>query len=308
MGELQTAVAYEPDSEWMEHQRAIFIVNPKAGTQLQRNIHQGLAKYLDKSRFEYDIWHTEYAGHAFGLAQKAVKEGVDVVIAVGGDGSVNEAASALIGEKTALGIIPAGSGNGLAMHLGYGRNIKKAIQKLNGAKEQVMDIGYLNGRPFVNLAGIGFDGLVSNLMKGSNWRGFVPYFLKSVQAGLQYTPQECRIETDQGVIEEKCFAISIANGPMYGYNFKIAPDARIDDGFFEVVILKAAPKWQYFAAVPSTFSGSIYEAEFVQHIHTRKVKISSPGINFVHVDGEGLKVEGDLEFTIRHKALRILVP
>jgi diacylglycerol kinase (ATP) len=289
-------------------QRVVFIVNPKAGTNLQKNIKSGLALYLDKNRFEYDIWYTERAGHAFDLAQKAVAEGVDIVVAVGGDGSVNEVAAALVGEKATLGIIPAGSGNGLAMHLGYGRRINVAIQKLNQAREKIMDVGYLNNRPFVNLAGIGFDGLVSNLMKGSNWRGFVPYFFKSVQAGLHYTPQECRIETDQGVLTERCFAISVANGPMYGYNVKIAPDALIDDGYFEVVILRDAPKWQYFAAVPSTLTGKIYKANFVEHIHTRRVKISSPGINFVHVDGEGLQVEGELEFTLKPKVLRVLVP
>jgi diacylglycerol kinase family enzyme len=95
---------------------------------------------------------------------------------------------------------------------------------------------------------------------------------------------------------------------MWGYNFQIAPDARLDDGFFEVVIMKDAPKWQYFAAVPSTLNGKIYEADFVEHFTTRRVKITAPGRNYVHLDGEGLILEGTLEFEIRPKALKILMP
>jgi diacylglycerol kinase (ATP) len=288
--------------------RIAFIVNPKAGTNLQRNIEEGVDKHLNHRNFTHGFKYTERAGHAFELAKEATEEAYDIVVAVGGDGSINEVASALMDTETTLGIVPAGSGNGLAMHLGYGRDINEAIRKINFAEERVIDMGLLNDRPFINLAGIGFDGLVSNLMKGSNWRGFIPYFLKSIQAGLQYTPQECRIETEHGVLEAKCFAISVANGPMYGYNVKIAPDAILDDGFFEVVVLRDAPKWQYFAAVPATFSGKIYEADFVEHIHARKVVISSPGINHVHVDGEGMAVEGDLRFEIKPRCVKILVP
>lgn len=288
--------------------RIVFIVNPKAGTNLQRHIRESVDKYLNHRKFEYGFRFTERAEHAKALAQEAVAEGCDIVVAVGGDGSVNEVASALMDTDAVLGIIPAGSGNGLAMHLGYGRDIDEAVKKINTAEVRMIDVGLMNGKPFFNLAGIGFDGLVSNLMKESNWRGFIPYFLKSVEAGLRYTPRECRIEIDDKVVTEKCFIISIANGPMWGYNFQIAPDARLDDGFFEVVIMKDAPKWQYFAVVPSTLNGKIYEAEFVEHFTARHVRIIAEGKNYVHLDGEGLVHEGVLEFEIKPKALKILVP
>lgn len=299
-------------SEFQEYlfqpKRIVFIVNPKAGTNLQKNIGRALDKNLNHKRFIYSIWPSEYAGHGFELAQKAVAEGFDIVAVVGGDGSVNEIAPALIGTEVSLGIIPAGSGNGLAMHLGYGRELAKAVKKLNLADEQLIDVGLMNGRPFFNVAGIGFDGLVSNLMKASNWRGFGPYLLKSLEAGLTYTPRECRIELDDRVVIEKCFVVAIANGPMYGYNVQIAPDACLDDGFFEVVILKDAPRWQYFAAVPATFNGKIYDAEFVEHFTTRRVVISAEQSLHVHVDGEGLLLHETLTFEITPKALRVLVP
>lgn len=291
-----------------QFKRIVFIVNPKAGTNLQKHIRESVDAHLDRDKFEHDFRFTERSEHAKELAQEAVAEGCEIIVAVGGDGSINEVASALLDTKAVMGIVPAGSGNGLAMHLGYGRDIDEAVKKLNTAEERLIDVGLLNGQPFINLAGVGFDGLVSNLMKESPWRGFIPYFINSVKAGLQYTPRECRIEIDDKVLTEKCFIISIANGPMWGYNFQIAPDARVDDGFFEVVILKDVPKWQYFALVPSSLNGKIYDAEFVEHFTTSRVKISAPGKNYVHLDGEGFVLEGDLEFEIKPKALKILVP
>jgi diacylglycerol kinase (ATP) len=295
-------------AEFLRPRRIAFIVNPKAGTNLQRHIRESVDKYLNHKRFEYGFKFTERAEHARELALECIAEGYDIVTAVGGDGSINEVASALVGSSAVLGIVPAGSGNGLAMHLGYGRELDEAIQKLNFSEEKTIDVGLLNGRPFVNLAGIGFDGLVSNLMKGSPWRGFLPYFLKSVEAGLTYTPKNCRIELDDRTVTEKCFAITVANGPMYGYNFQIAPDAQLDDGLFEVVVLRDTPRWQYFAAVPSMLNGKIYDAEFVEHFTSRRVRISAEGKNYVHLDGEGLVVNGDLNFEIQAKALKILVP
>ncbi|MBX2889784.1 MAG: diacylglycerol kinase family lipid kinase [Saprospiraceae bacterium] len=288
--------------------RILFIVNPKAGTHLHKHIRESVNKHLNHRKFEYGFRFTERSEHAKEITKEGIAEGYEIIVAVGGDGSINEVASALLGTDVVLGIVPAGSGNGLAMHLGYGRDIDEAVRKINTAEEHLIDIGLMNGHPFINIAGIGFDGLVSNMMKGSNWRGFLPYFLKSVEAGLKYTPRECRIELEDRVLTEKCFIISIANGPMWGYHFQIAPDARLDDGFFEVVILKEAPKWQYFAAVPSTLNGKIYDAAFVEHFTTKRVKISAPGKNHVHLDGEGLVLEGDLEFEIKPKALKILVP
>lgn len=299
-------------NEFMEYllrpRRVVFIVNPKAGTNLQKNIAVQVDKHLNHRRFEYSIWKTERMGHGFELAQKAVQENYDIVVAVGGDGSINEVAPALMNTPVSLGIIPAGSGNGLAMHLGYGREIGKAVQKLNTAVEKIIDVGTLNGRHFINLAGIGFDGLVSNMMKGSPKRGFLPYFFKSVEAGLTYDPVECRIELDDRVVTEKCFAIAVANGPMYGYNVQIAPDARLDDGFFEVVLLKDAPRWQYFAAVPATLQGKIYGENFVEHFSSRKVVVSAGKKLYVHVDGEGFTLEEPIQFEMKPRTLKILVP
>ncbi len=295
-------------AELLAPKRIVFIVNPKAGTNLQKHIRKSVEQHLDHKRFIYGIWHTEKAGHAAELAKKAIEEGYEIVVAVGGDGSINEVASALLHTDVALGIIPAGSGNGLAMHLGYGRDVDQAVRKLNNATVKTIDCGLLNGRPFINLAGVGFDGLVAKRMKGSQWRGFMPYFLRSVEAGLSYNAHHCTIETEDRTITGKCFVITVANGPMYGYNFQIAPDARLDDGLFSVVLFRDVPRWQYFAAIPASLKGNIYDAGFVEHFNARRVKITSEGPNFVHIDGESIEMDGELLFEMVPKALKILVP
>lgn len=294
--------------ELLPPKRIVFIVNPKAGVNLQRHIRKSIERHLDHKQFVYGIWHTERSGHAADLARRAQAEGYDIVVAVGGDGSINEVASVLMHTDIVLGIIPAGSGNGLAMHLGYGRDLDSAVRKLNTANIQYIDCGMLNGRPFINLAGVGFDGYVAKLMKGSNWRGFVPYFLKSVKAGMSFSPSTCTIQTESRTFTDTCFVITVANGPMYGYNFQIAPDARLDDGLFSVVIFKNVPRWRYFAAIPSSLNGNLYQAGFVEHFTAQRVKISCTGSTFVHVDGESIETAGELQFELVPKALKVMVP
>ena len=286
----------------------VFIVNPKAGTNLQRNIAALLDKHLNHRKFTWSLWTTEGPGHGLELARKAVLEGYSAVVAVGGDGSVNEIAPALMGTSVALGIIPAGSGNGLAMHLGYGRRLENAVRLLNRSEKMLIDVGMVNNRPFFNMAGVGFDGLVSNLMKESHFRGFWPYFMKSVRAGLTFRPFNALININGTNLDRKCFSIAVANGPMYGYNFTIAPDALPDDGKLEVVILKDVPRWKYFAAVPATLNGKIYEAGFIEHYSTGQLSIHSDKPLYAHVDGEGFIAEASLVFSVKPAALNVLVP
>lgn len=308
MDQAHPVIKNELLEELLAPKRIVFIVNPKAGTNLQKHIRQSVDRHLDHRRFIYGIWHTEKAGHAAELAQRAREEGYEIVVAVGGDGSINEVASALLHTDVAVGMIPAGSGNGLAMHLGYGRDIDKAVRKLNTATVRTIDCGLLNGHPFVNLAGIGIDGLVAKRMKGSRLRGFIPYFVRSIASGLAYKARYCTIETEDRKIREKCFVITVANGPMYGYNFQIAPDARLDDGLFSVVLFRDVPRWHYFAAIPHSLKGKIYEAGFVEHFSARRVKIVSEGSNFVHIDGESIEMPGELNFEMAPMALKVLVP
>ncbi len=295
--------------ELLPPKRIVFLVNPNAGTRAHRRLSQALEAHLNHRKFIYSIWHTEYSGHATDLAQRARAEGYDIVVAVGGDGSAHEVAAALLHSDTAMGILPAGSGNGLATHLGYGRQLERAIRLLNIAREQTIDCGRINGRPFVNVAGIGYDGLVARRMKHSARRGFLPYLYHSVVGSLFFRPPHCTVWVDgEKAAEDTFFVVSVANGSMYGYGFQIAPDAHLSDGAFSVVLFRNVPRWRYFAAIPSSLNGRLYDERFVLHFRARTVKVRCQVHTFAHADGESLDEGDSFDFDMLPSALKILVP
>ena len=153
-----------------DKEKILFIINPKSGVQSKKNVPAMVEKYIDRNRYELFVEYTAYAGHATEIAASAVNDGFDVVVAVGGDGTVNEVARALVHTKTALGVIPCGSGNGFARHIGIPVDVRKAIRFINKAETVSIDYGKLNGSPFFCACGVGFDALVSIDFANGNTR------------------------------------------------------------------------------------------------------------------------------------------
>lgn len=211
----------------------------------KRNLPQLIADNLDHDRFDHELCYTERAGHSIELANEGVAQGFDLVVACGGDGSVNEISSQLIGTNTVLGVLPAGSGNGFAGHLGLGRDVAKAIRHLNDGVPITIDTCTLNGQPFVNLAGVGFDGAVAKHLHDSPVRGFWAYFKYTLEETLRYQAQSLGIQVDGIKSNADAFLLRGANAPIYGYGFSIVPQANFTDGKLEVLLIKEAPKWQY---------------------------------------------------------------
>ncbi len=294
--------------ELLPPKRMVFLVNPKAGTRAHRHIVRAINAHLDHRQFVYTVWQTERPGHATELAHKARQEGYDIIVSVGGDGSAQEVATALLHTDAVMGILPAGSGNGLAMHLGYGRQLERAIRLLNTAQVRTIDCGRVNGHLFVNVSGVGYDGAVAQRMQNSHCRGFWPYLYHSVWGGLTYRPVRCTLEAEGQRFERVFFVVSVANGSMYGYHFHIAPDARLDDGLFSVVMFENVPRWRYFFAIPSSLSGRLYEERFVAHFQAKEVKITCERPTFAHADGEYLGQGDCFRFEIVPKALKMFVP
>ncbi len=294
--------------ELLAPKRIVFLVNPVAGHRAQRRLGEALMAHLDHKQFIYTIWRTERPGHATELAHRARAEGYDVIVAVGGDGSIHEVAAALLHTDVPLGILPTGSGNGLAMHLGYSRRLEEAVRQLNTAQVRRIDCGQINGEPFVNIAGVGYDGVVAARMRGSKHRGFWPYLYHAVVGGLRFRPGRCRVILEDRELEGTFFVVSVANGPMYGYHFQIAPDACASDGLFSVVLFRNVPRWRYFLAIPSSLNGRLYRENFVLHFQARAVKVICEECTFAHADGESLGKGTDFRFEILPKALNVLVP
>ena len=210
--------------------KAVFIINLISGTSDKAAIPGLIDQYLDKTQFEYEIAVTQYAGHASEIAAKAKDDGVDVVVAIGGDGTVNEVARAIVHSSTALGIIPCGSGNGLARHLLLPLNVRKAIEVINRCEIRQLDYGIINEYPFFCTCGMGFDAFVSMKFAEAGKRGPITYVENVLREGLKYEPETYTIEDDNGTLQYKAFLISCANASQYGNNAYIAPQASMSDG------------------------------------------------------------------------------
>ena len=202
----------------IKKRKIIFIVNPKSGTQSKKNIIHIIKERIDKNAIDYVIVETKFAGHAVTLAKEAVDEGADVVVAIGGDGTVNEVARSLVHTNTALAIIPCGSGNGLARHLNIPMDAKGAIDIINNNEIICMDYGKINSKPFFCTCGVGFDAFVSLKFAGSNKRGLLTYLENTLHESLSYVPESYEIESEEGTKKYKAFLIACANASQYGNN------------------------------------------------------------------------------------------
>ena len=289
-------------------QSVYFIVNPFSGIGKKKQLEQIIPKFLNLNRFDFKLVYTEFPGHAKTLAATAVKENFDIIVAVGGDGSVNEVACSLIGTDKVLGILPGGSGNGFAMHLGLGRNIKKAISFLNHGKIVKIDTCEVNGQPFINLSGVGFDATVAYKSKKSKWRGLFAYVRFSLAEAISFQFPTYTIYLDDQPMTKTCLTIEVANAPMFGYNFQIAPRAKFNDGLFEVVIIKKAPKWKYFLLGWRMLNGTFHKSSLTENYTAKKVVIELKQPTPVHYDGEGVLMDQHLHFSIKPLSLNVLVP
>ena len=285
----------------------LFIVNPFAGHHSKSKVPGIIEQKMDKEQFDYDIVFTEYEGHAKELAERGKNQNMDAVVAVGGDGTINEAASALIYSDTALGIIPGGSGNGLSMHLGIGRNAYKAIDIFQKFTLKEIDTATVNERFFVNMAGIGIDGLVAYKTKNSAKRGFSTYLRGALTEAIKYKNKNYKIEIDGQEYEGKFLSINVANGSMFGYNFKIAANADTSDGLVDALLIHDAHKMDYFGNAWRFWAGRIHKSKFASLNKASKILVTSFDDNYIHIDGEGYPQEaGELEFKVMKKSLKVI--
>ena len=284
----------------------LFIANPRSGTANKSNLPSLLRQHLCAGQFRHQLRYTEYAGHAMVLAREAVGAGYDMVVVCGGDGSVNEVAGQLIGTQTVLGVLPCGSGNGFAAHLGMGRDVARAIRWLHTAEVVTIDTCRMNDRPFVNLAGIGFDAEVARRLHGSRRRGFRGYFCATIAAIFDYKMLPVEIIIDGKVIRRTCLLTEVANAPVYGYGFSIVPTARFDDGWLEVLVVKAAPKWRYLFSLWRLLNRTFHKSRLAECFSGKNILIKPARKTAAHVDGEGFDLDQEARFSILPASLKVM--
>lgn len=289
--------------------RILFVVNPKAGTKGNKRLQDAIDRHLDKDRFHYQIAFTSYPGHAAVLVKESIAGGSRIIVAVGGDGSVNDVVSGMIGHPSVqLAILPWGSGNGLARSLGIPFNLKKNLAVLNAGHQRRIDIGQVNGQRFLSNAGTGFDSKVIADFAGSSRRGFLSYLYLIVKHVFRYKARHYEIRTDSETFSGKAFMLTAANGIQLGYGFKIAPDAVPDDGLLDLVIIRALPWYALGGIALRAFLGTLNTSSYLKTIKTRQVTIRRPGMRDYQYDGEKGVCEDVLHIGLLSESLTILVP
>ncbi len=286
--------------------KIVFIMNPISGTSDKKDIPYLIEELLDKEQFDYSIRETEYAGHAYEIAKESKEQGIDIVVAVGGDGTVNEVGRALVHSNTALGIIPTGSGNGLARHLLIPMKIKGAIQVLNDCEITDLDYGIINEHPFFCTCGVGFDAFISEKFAEAGKRGPITYLENILKEGLKYEPETYEIEAENGTIKKKAFLISCANASQYGNNAYIAPQASMSDGMIDVIIMEPFDALEASQISIEMFNKTLDKNNKIKTFRSKEIKIYRKAPGVIHYDGDPIDTGKEIVVTVKEKGIKIL--
>jgi diacylglycerol kinase (ATP) len=285
------------------------ILNPRAGLAATRALR---AVESHPAWRGTEVVTTKARGDARNFAAEAAAAGYEAVLSIGGDGTANEAAWGLIGSDTALGLVPMGSGNGLARTLGIPLRAERAVDALSKAVQRRMDVGMVNGRPFLNVAGAGFDAEIgadfhAHGLRGGR-RGVFTYVRLSLKRTFSYRALDWRLEADDGRFAGRGLVVAFVNGRQYGGGAIMAPGARLDDGLLDVVVIEDAPPFEMAWNSTRLFLGNIERYRRYKHYPARTAKLEGPGPFVHHRDGEPEGESGRLEVTVQPLALAILVP
>jgi len=290
------------------------IINPFSGASRRLSVPARVAlatRILHEAGHASDVLVTTGPDDATRWAREAVADDVDRVVAWGGDGTVNAVAAALAGSRTELALIRAGSGNGLARELGIPSDPAAALRIAAGTVTRVIDAGRLNGRWFVNVAGVGFDAEVAHgIAQPGARRGLLGYLWLVARIAPRYRPRHYTIEIDGEVLQTRAWVIALANSRQYGHEAIVAPGARLDDGLLDVVAIDTPPLWQLVRDLPRLFSGRLQPGGAVTMRQGRVVRITSPdpAAMVAHIDGEPMGVGEVVEADVFQGVLQVCVP
>jgi len=286
----------------------LFVVNPISGKGRKEQISEKVEKTLELGRFDPYIVYTRAPGDATTIAQTHFNQGIKKVIAVGGDGTVNEVARALVNSAAIFGIVPLGSGNGLARHLHIPLDVSKALGLINRDRIVMVDYGMMNETPFFCTAGVGFDALIGNKFAQMEGRGFTNYVKTSIREFFSYEPQLYTFHDGGYAIEKKAFLITVANASQYGNNAYIAPEADVSDGMLDVTLISPFPKYLSPSIGLKLFNRKLGRSSFVEMFRVRHFSIERSAPGYVHFDGEPAMMGEKLTFKVKHMGLNVLIP
>jgi len=288
----------------------VFIVNPKAGiTPKSKAVIELLAgNVIPSSRFIPEVVFTQRAGHATELAKEALGRGADIVVASGGDGTINEVACAMVNTGIPMGILPAGSGNGLARSLGISLSYALALRTIIRGNTKLMDVAIANDTLYTSIAGVGFDAHVAQKFAESYLRGMFSYLKIILNEFRAYKPLTYKLTIDGVSMEKQALVIVFANGNQFGFNTRIAPDARVDDGFLDVCVMKKMPVSQLLNVGYHMMRGTPVKTGYTEYFKGKEITIETSSDPLMNIDGEPKIMQSPVKIKIQPLALNVIVP
>lgn len=286
--------------------KILFIINPISGGKSKKHLPDIIRQEINADVFDCSCVFTEYVGHARELAQAAINNDTDVVVAVGGDGTINEIASTLVDSPKIMGIIPMGSGNGLATSLGIPFHPAKAVQVINRFRQMTIDSATLNGHPFFNVSGIGFDAEISTRFARDKTRGLWGYVKNTFAEIINYQPDWYTIKLNGEVIKRRAFMISLANSSQYGNNAHIAPEASLTDGLLDFCVIKPFPLYMFPVLAYRLFSKTAHRSKYIEIFKAREISVERDAPGAVHLDGEPQEMGNCLDIVLKPATLNII--
>ena len=285
--------------------RICFLINPKSGTDRRQDVPALIAQHLDAGAVDYEIRLTEYAGHAEALARQAAAEGFRTVVAVGGDGTVNEVGRGLLGTGAALGIIPRGSGNGLARHLQIPLDLPAAVRHVCRPTFRRIDVGHINGHPFFCTAGLGFDAHVSKCFAEAGTRGLSTYVKVALREYRRYQPTPVTVHFNDQTLQTDCYVLAFANAAQYGNNAYIAPLADIQDGLLDLCLIDSLPVVRAVRVSLGLALGNLPASGAAVFHTSRHIRVRAAAPLGFHIDGDYAGDAADFEVTLTPLALEV---
>ena len=288
-----------------KQEKILFIINPISGSGKGDQVQSLVQTYLNYERFEPYFLFSEYGGHAKEIAAKAASEDYEAIIAVGGDGTFNEVAAALVNTPVAIGVLPIGSGNGMAGHLKVPMELKKAIQHLNRSRRKVMDTATCNGHPFIGCFGVGFDAKIAVTFARGNLRGFWGYFTAISKEFFAYRSKDYILNIDGKELKLKAFILCVANSSEYGNKAIISPNSDINDGKINLVVIQRMP----LAVVPffarKLFLGKVSSSSYFKEYSGKEIFLIQEE-SWAHIDGEPIEVGQKVSIAVKPASLNLL--
>jgi YegS/Rv2252/BmrU family lipid kinase len=290
--------------------KIVFIVNPKAGiTPKSKVVIELLAgNIIPSSKFIPEVIFTERVGHATEIAARAVENRADIVVASGGDGTVNEVACAMVNTGIPMGILPAGSGNGLARCLGISMNYALALRTIIRGNTKLMDVATVNDMLFTSIAGIGFDAFVAQKFAESSIRGMISYMQIILNEFSAYKPLTYSITIDGTEIEKHALMVTVANSDQFGFNTRIAPQAKVDDGFLDICVVRKMPATQLLNVGYHTMRGTLEKTGYIEYFKGKEITINNVHDPLMNIDGEPIIVKSPISIRIKPLSLCVIIP